>query len=306
MRAASDRCAALPCRLRSPRGDVTVRLTGGRSSSHTSSAFWACSRFSASSHTALCGPSMTSSVISSPAVRRQAVQHDGFRIGQFASRSALIWNGRNGPHPVESVVLLAHRRPGVGHQHVGAVGRRPRIGGDGHGRAGLGGPRAAPPSTNRGCGLETGWRGDGHVDARGHAAEHQRVRHVVGAVAEVGQPQPRQRALALGERLQVGEHLARVELVGQRVDDRHRRTGCHRGQPFLGERPPHDGVDVARQHPAGVLQRLLAAELGAAAVDDDGVPAELRDAHLEREPGAGRVLLEDHGDAARALQRARG
>ena len=34
------------------------------SSSHTSSAFWACSRFSASSHTALCGPSITSSVIS--------------------------------------------------------------------------------------------------------------------------------------------------------------------------------------------------------------------------------------------------
>ena len=37
-----------------------------RSSSHTSSAFCACSRFSASSHTALCGPSITSSVISCP------------------------------------------------------------------------------------------------------------------------------------------------------------------------------------------------------------------------------------------------
>ena len=36
------------------------------SSSQLSSAFWACSRFSASSHTTLCGPSMTSAAISLP------------------------------------------------------------------------------------------------------------------------------------------------------------------------------------------------------------------------------------------------
>ena len=35
-----------------------------RSKSHTNNAFCACNRFSASSHTALCGPSITSSVIS--------------------------------------------------------------------------------------------------------------------------------------------------------------------------------------------------------------------------------------------------
>ncbi len=35
-------------------------------SNHTSSAFWACRRFSASSQTTDCGPSMTSAEISSP------------------------------------------------------------------------------------------------------------------------------------------------------------------------------------------------------------------------------------------------
>ena len=80
--------------------------------------------------------------------------------------------------------------------------------------------------------------------------------------------------------------------------------GCHGGQSFLREGPPHDRVDVAGQHLSGVLEGLLAPELGAAAVDDDGVPAELGDADLEREPGAGGVLLEDDGDAARALERA--
>ena len=77
----------------------------------------------------------------------------------------------------------------------------------------------------------------------------------------------------------------------------------HGVEPVLPERPPHDGVDVAGQHLRGVLQRLVAAQLGAAAVDDDGVPAELRDAHLEGEPGAGGVLVEEDRDAARPLQR---
>ena len=59
---------------------------------------------------------------------------------------------------------------------------------------------------------------------------------------------------------------------------------------------------IAGQHLCGVLQSLVAAQLGAATVDDDGVPAELRDAHLEGEPGAGGVLVEDDRDAARSLE----
>ncbi len=80
----------------------------------------------------------------------------------------------------------------------------------------------------------------------------------------------------------------------------HRRAGCHGAQAVLTERPPDDGVDVAGEDAAGVLEGLLATELRAAAVDDHGVSTELRDAHLEGEPGAGGVLLEDDGDAAGA------
>lgn len=79
----------------------------------------------------------------------------------------------------------------------------------------------------------------------------------------------------------------------------------HGSQAFLRERPPHDGVDIAGQHPARVLEGLLAAQLGAPTVDDDGVTTELGDAHFKREPRAGGVLLEDDGHAARSLQRAR-
>ena len=204
------------------------------SSSHTSSAFWACSRFSASSHTALCGPSMTSSVISWP-------RWAGRQCSTTASGSARLSScgvdleRPERADPVQPVVLLPHRRPGVGDQNVGAVGGRPRVAVSVT-VAPVSAARRSAAATNSGSRLETGGGGDGDVDTGGHPAQHQRVRHVVGAVAEVGQPQPVQRALALGERLQIGEHLARVELVGQRVDDRHRRTGCHGASTVPGRR----------------------------------------------------------------------
>ena len=72
---------------------------------------------------------------------------------------------------------------------------------------------------------------------------------------------------------------------------------------FLTERAPDDRVDIPRQDTSGVFQRLLAAELGIAAVDHYGVPAELRDAHLKGEPGPGGILVED--DRRRAAQPSR-
>src|SRR5690606_7785872 len=65
-------------------------------SSHTSRAFCACSRFSASSQTALCGPSMTSSVISSP--RCAGRQCSTTTSGAACSSSAVSRRyGTNGP-----------------------------------------------------------------------------------------------------------------------------------------------------------------------------------------------------------------
>ena len=197
-----------------------------RSSSHTSSAFWACSRFSASSHTALAGPSITSSVISSPRCA-------GRQCSTMASGSASAQQSRvdlERPErldPVQPVVLLAHRRPGVGDQDVGA--RCGRLGVGGHRHRGAGGLGALlGRGQHRRVGREAVRSGDGDVDAGGHPAEHQRVRHVVGAVTEIGQLEAGQRPLAFGDGLQIGQHLAGMELVGERVDHRHRRGRRHR------------------------------------------------------------------------------
>ena len=115
---------------------------------------------------------------------------------------------------------------------------------------------------------------------RKRAGEQQRVSHVV-AVAEVSESEPGQRALLFPNRLQVGECLTWVRIVGQRVDDRDVRCGSEVLDPVLPERPNHDHRDVTRQDLCRVLDRLAPTHLSASRVDDDRVAPELRDAGIE-------------------------
>ena len=66
----------------------------------------------------------------------------------------------------------------------------------------------------------------------------------------------------------------------------------------LRERPDHDRVEVAREHVRRVLDRLAPTELEIARREIQAHAAELRDADLERDPGPGRRLLEDHSERA--------
>ena len=87
--------------------------------------------------------------------------------------------------------------------------------------------------------------------------------HVVGGVADVGQRPAGRAAEPLPDGQQVGEQLARVEAVGQRVDHRHRRARGQLREPLVAVGAHHDRADVAGQHPAGVDERLAPAEVGA-------------------------------------------
>ncbi len=80
--------------------------------------------------------------------------------------------------------------------------------------------RAASAAHDRRVGLEAAGAADPHVHAGDGAAEQVGVGHVVGTVAEVGQREPGERPLVRADGLQVGEDLARVEVVAERVDDR--------------------------------------------------------------------------------------
>jgi hypothetical protein len=85
-----------------------------------------------------------------------------------------------------------------------------------------------------------------------------------------------------------------VGVVGEAVDHGDLRIARELVDVGLGERPDHDRVEVAREDERGVLDRLAAAELEVGGREVEADPAELPDPDLERDPGAGRRLLEDH------------
>ena len=83
--------------------------------------------------------------------------------------------------------------------------------------------------------------------------------------------------------------------VGQPVDDGHVGVLGQLLDVGLGEGADHDRVDVAREHPGRVLDRLAAPELQVGGREVEAYAAELGDADLERDARSRRRLLEEHG-----------
>ena len=85
--------------------------------------------------------------------------------------------------------------------------------------------------------------------------------------------------------LQVGQGLAGVELVGERIDHGHGRGRRHRVDALLPGGPPGDGRHLPGQHPGHVLDGLAPADVGGLAVDHERVAAEFGYADGEGHPG---------------------
>ena len=85
----------------------------------------------------------------------------------------------------------------------------------------------------------------------------------------------------LADREQVGEQLARVEVVRQRVDDRNTRSLGHLLETGLRVGAPDDRGDLALEHVCRVGRGLLAAELAVRGRDDQRRAAQVGDADGE-------------------------
>jgi hypothetical protein len=141
------------------------------------------------------------------------------------------------------------------------------------------------------------------VHARDRPGEHVGLRHVARAVAEEGDGEPGERSAVLADGEEVGEKLARVELVAQRVDDGDRRVERHLLEAALRVGAPDDGRHHPFEHPCRVARGLLATQLAVGGGDDQRAATEVGDADGEGDAGARGRLVEDHRDRLRAGER---
>ena len=128
--------------------------------------------------------------------------------------------------------------------------------------------------------------------------------HVAATVTEERDGEPGEFALVFLNGLQVGEQLARVELVAQRVDNRNARAIGHFFETGLRERAPHNRGDLAFEHACRVGDALFAGELTVTSLNDKWLTAEVGDADGETHARARRRLVEDDRDRLRAVERA--
>jgi len=101
-------------------------------------------------------------------------------------------------------------------------------------------------------------------------------------------------AKLLANRQQVGERLAGVGVVGQRVDDGDVAVGRQFLDVLVVVDAGHDEVDVPGKRSGGVLDRLAVAQVDVVRSEEDGVAAQLCHPRLEGDPRSGRGFLEDH------------
>ncbi len=231
------------------------------------------------------------------------MQDDAVRVG--AVDGGLVKPVRlEDQRPFARFGLLAHGCPDVGVQDVSALFGLGHVLRDHDAAAGasLAGELLGALHDLR-DGLVTRRRGHPDRHAGLGPADEQRMRDVV-PVPDVGERQTFEPALVLPDGQQVGQALARVLEVRQRVHDGHGGGAGQGFEPLLAERAEDDRVDVAGQDPAGVLDGFPPAELELRGRQGKRVRPQTGDADLERDAGPGGGFLEDHrhGQAAQAVR----
>ena len=130
------------------------------------------------------------------------------------------------------------------------------------------------------------------------------MRHVI-AVADEGQLQSVQAAEMLLHREHVGQRLAGMIKIAQRVDHRHARPARQFIDGGLRENARDDALGPAIQIAGDIFHRLAFPD---GAGGDHGIAAELLDGELEGHAGAQRRLFEQQSKVAagQRLSEARG
>ena len=191
--------------------------------------------------------------------------------------------------------LLAHGRPDVGVDGVGAADGVHGVVGDADGRAGLGG-ELLREGDDLGVGLELLGGGVDVVHTEDGGGDHQGVLDVVATLAAVGEREALEPAEVLLDGHEVGEHLRGVLAVSEAVPDGHAGVLGELLDVLLLEAAELDGVEHGAEHLGGVEDRLLLAQLDVALAQVLGVGAQVDAGGGEGCAGAGGGLLEEQRD----------
>ena len=207
-----------------------------------------------------------------------------------------------GLHGAQALGLLGfhtHADPDVRVDHVGTLHGGGRVGRE---RESLWQAVLLQLGADLGARLVASRTRERDLNAEGGATEYERVGHIAGSITEEGDLLALERGgvlfraarrVAFGEREHVRHELARMQEVGQRVDDRHRAApGELLEQAMLVATDDH-AVEVARKDARGIRDGLSARNLEIIGVEHHRLAAELMDADLERHAGTG-ALLEEH------------
>ena len=190
---------------------------------------------------------------------------------------------------------LAHGDPHIGVEDIGTLGSLGGVLLKGQGGTGLGGNGLALCDQG-GIRLILFGGAGGEVQTHLGTAHHQAVAHVVAGIAEVDEMDALQAAEVLPDGQEVGKDLGGVELVGQAVPDRN--TGVM-GQVFHDLLPIAAVLDAVKhpaQHPGGVGNGFLFADLAARRVKVGDLHAQIVSGDLKAAAGAGGGLFKDQGD----------
>ena len=190
---------------------------------------------------------------------------------------------------------LAHGHPHIGVQHIGTLGGFSRVLLKGEGGAGLGGNGLTLCHKGRVRLVLFGCAG-GEVQAHLGAAHHQAVAHVVAGIAKVNEVDALQVTKMLPDGEEVGQDLGGMELVGQAVPHRDARVAGQIFHDLLAVAPVLDAVKHAAQHPGGVGNGLLFADLAAGGIKVGHFHAQIVCGHLKTAAGAGGGLFKDQGN----------
>ena len=109
----------------------------------------------------------------------------------------------------------------------------------------------------------------------------------------------------LANRKQVGQRLAGVQEVAERVDDRHVRPACELFDALMPIGADHDAVEIAREDARRIRDRLAAPELEISAAEKERAAAELVHADLKRDARTRRGFFKDHAERLAREQRMR-